>query len=91
MHAHCAAAPPLQDTAGEVDALADTLAGLSVKPINVAQPKGPLKGVAAPVGKFGCGRRFSMAGCVRWSQAAFSAHQPPARHVGTTVVRPDHV
>lgn len=42
-----------QDTTGEVDALTETLAGLSVKPLNVGQPKGLLKGVAAPVGEFG--------------------------------------
>lgn len=34
-----------------MDALADTMAGLSVKPVRVAQPRGPLKGVAAPVGR----------------------------------------
>jgi hypothetical protein len=34
-----------------VDALADSLAGLSVKPIKVAAPQGLLKGVAAPAGE----------------------------------------
>jgi hypothetical protein len=36
---------------GDVDELANTLAGLTVKPVNVAPLKGPLKGVAAPVGE----------------------------------------
>jgi hypothetical protein len=40
----------LQGVSGDVDALADTMAGLSVKPVQVAQPKGLLKGVAAPAG-----------------------------------------
>jgi len=35
----------------DVDALADSLAGLTVKPVKVAQPRGPLKGVAAPTGR----------------------------------------
>jgi hypothetical protein len=42
--------PVLQGVSGDVDALADTMAGLSVKPVQVAQPKGLLKGVAAPAG-----------------------------------------
>lgn len=64
MQAHLTpvAASAAQDTTGEVDALTETLAGLSVKPLNVGQPKGLLKGVAAPVGELGRGN--SWAGCL---------------------------
>jgi hypothetical protein len=39
-----------EEEGGDVNALADSLAGLSVKPIRVAQPQGLLKGVVAPAG-----------------------------------------
>jgi hypothetical protein len=63
-----------------VDALTETLAGLSVKPLNVGQPKGLLKGVAAPVGE------------LRWTaekgEGCFQAHTlPPARHLSRVAWR----